>query len=83
MRPPKERQEEVIIERKEGMSSAKCPNPVEMFHNNRDWENTHWIWQLDDVTVNPNKSHINGMIVVNLYNSVLRSELVKVARGCK
>ena len=83
MRPPKERQEEVIIERKEGMSSAKCPNPAEMFHNNRDWENTHWIWQLDDVTVNPNKSHINGMIVVNLYNSVLRSELVKVARGCK
>ena len=83
LRPPKERQEEVIIERKEGMSSAKCPNPAEMFHNNRDWENTHWIWQLDDVTVNPNKSHINGMIVVNLYNSVLRSELVKVARGCK
>lgn len=62
------------------MTSAKCPNPAEMFHNKRDWENTHWIWQLDDVTVDPNKSHINSMIVVNLYNSGLRSELVKVAR---
>jgi len=62
------------------MSSAKCPNPAEMFRNNRDWENTQWIWQLDDVTVDPNKSHINGMIVVNLYSSALRSELVKVAR---
>lgn len=63
------------------MSSAKCPNPAEMFHNKRDWENTHWIWQLDDVTVDPKKSHINSMIVVNLYNSGLRSELVKVARA--
>lgn len=67
-----------IAERKEG--SAKSPNPAEMFRDNRDWENTHWIWQLDDVTVDPNTSHITGMMVVNLCNRGLRSELAEVAR---
>ena len=35
---PRERGEQVIIERKEMMSSAQCTNPAEMFHNDRDWK---------------------------------------------